>query len=199
MSAGRRGTGGFTTLELLIAVALLAIIGIKVLLVVQQANDVQERDSAEMVLEDQAMRVLEQIAEAILGADRETLLPETELPLFSEQIDYRISHGVENGEVVWGDPERVGLDDVELHKVTWTQNPETEDERRVVWTNLARELLGEEFANGDDDNGNGMVDETGLNFVIDRNLVTIRLTLERTRSDGTVVESTHEKRVTVRN
>ena len=85
------------------------------------------------------------------------------------------------------------------HRVYWSQNPGAENERRVIWTSLVAPYLEGELPNGIDDNGNGLIDEKGLNFVVDRNAITIRLTLERVLDGGEIVSKTVDTTVTCRN
>ena len=149
-------------------------------------------------MEDRAHLVLEKIAKAIMGSDRETLFPDAEAPLSTDDIQYRINLGVQDGEVVWSDTEMVGLEDLE-NEIFWSRMPEEGAEQRVVWTRMARPFLEGEIPNGMDDNGNGLIDEKGLSFTIDRNAVTIRLTLDRLTAGGGTVSSTVETTVTCRN
>jgi prepilin-type N-terminal cleavage/methylation domain-containing protein len=190
---------GFTIMEVAIALVLVAVVSIKVALLLDMASTSETEDAAEMALEDQTRRVLDQIAFAVMGANRETLFPDPESPTYSEEVQYEVSIGVEDGEVVWGDPEQIGLEDGNDTRVLWLQNPGELEERRVVWCNVVRPFLEGEVMNGVDDNGNGLVDEKGLNFTLQGNMVAIRLSLERVRTGGEVITNTVETQVTLRN
>ena len=194
MDRGRKA--GFTLIEVLFAMALVCIVVAKVTMLLNSAQNANTKQSAAMALEDQARRVLDQIAYAVMSADRETLLPGQESPLYSPNVRYQISLGVEDGEVVWGDLEEISEDG---SQVVWRQNPGAPEERRVAWCNVVRQLLEGEVVNGVDDNGNGLVDETGLSFTLDRDAVWIRLCLERMNKDGTAATETVETLVTCRN
>jgi prepilin-type N-terminal cleavage/methylation domain-containing protein len=197
-STRRRAAAGFTLIELMIVLALAAIVLFKAGVVVSQASRTVQRDSSEMVLEDRARLVLDQIAYAVMGANRRALVPEnTVFPLHTTDLRYQVSLGIEDGEVVWSDPELIELDQARS-RVVWVDKPEMAGERRVVWSNLVRDLLEGEVVNGLDDNGNGLVDEEGLSFVIEDDHVTIRLSLARFGERG---ESTRtvETTVTCRN
>lgn len=178
--------------------ALLAIVGVKAAMVMTTASETQRNDSAVMALEDQARRVLEQIAYAVMGSDRESLIPDPESPIFSTSLRYSVSLGVENGQVVWDDEEEIGLS-LDESQVIYRRKPEMPDELRVAWCNVVRPFLEGELQNGDDDNGNGIVDEKGLSFVVDRDAVTIRLSVEREGPGGEPVTETVRTMVTVRN
>ena len=157
-----------------------------------------EREDAEVALEDQARRVLKQIAYEVMGANRETLNPDSPAPGGTERLRYQVNLGVQDGEVVWGDPEQLQLAELEK-QIVWSENPETERERRVVWSSLVSPYLSGEIPNGMDDNGNGLIDEKGLSFVMENNSVTVRLTLERIDERGESVTRTVETTVTCRN
>lgn len=190
--------GGFTLLELILSLSLLGILVFKASVAISTAAKFTSEGTSALVLEDQARLTLDRIAYAIMGSDRDTLIPEPEAPLYSEQLDFRTSLGIQNGQVVWDDPERIGLG-AQKNQLTWFENPETLQERRIVWSNGVRPFLEGEIPNGVDDNGNGLVDEKGLSFVIFKNMVTIRLTLGRQIAGGTWVDKTVETKVTCRN
>ncbi len=199
MIRGRcRSRAGLTVLELMLALALLGIIVVKASQAISSAVETVEQASDEVVLEDQARRVLRQIGFAVMAANRESLMPDRESPLSAENIRYQVNLGIQDGEVIWSDPEQVALDLSELN-VYWSRNPETETERRVVWTSLVSPYLEGELPNGLDDNGNGLIDEQGLSFVVDRNSVTIRLTLDRIMESGEAITKTVQTTVTCRN
>jgi prepilin-type N-terminal cleavage/methylation domain-containing protein len=194
-----RRRAGFTIIEVSIAIVLLVIISIKITMLLEMAAEAESTDSADIALEDQARRTLDQIAFAVMGANRETLFPDPESPTFSEEVQYEVSLGVQGGVVVWGDPERIGVNAIDESQVVWIENPETAEERRVVWCNVVRPFLEGEELNGVDDNNNGIIDEKGLNFTLQGNMVWIRLSLERVKSTGEVVTKTIDTRVTLRN
>ena len=189
---------GMTVIELSIAMVLFVIVGFKVSLLLGLAAEAEREDTARIVLEDQAMRVLDQVSFAVMGANRETLFPDPESPTYSERVTYEVSLGVQDGAVVWGDKEEIKMSE-QAAQVVWLSRPGEADELRVVWSNIVRPLLGGELPNGIDDNNNGLVDESGLNFTLQGDTVQIRLTLERTDMDGNLVDKTIETRVTLRN
>jgi prepilin-type N-terminal cleavage/methylation domain-containing protein len=196
-TAPPREGAGFTLLEVVVAVALLAIVVIKAAMILDMANERHDVDTTEMALEAQAHRVLDRIAYAIVGTSRERLLPDPQAPICSGELRYEVSIGVEDGAVVWGDPERIGIG-TEERQVVWEQAPPLGESVRRVWCSVARPLLEGELANGRDDNGNGLVDERGLSFTLDGDVVTIRLTLERQTRHG-LTTRTVETTVTLRN
>jgi len=193
---GRRG--GFTLLETMLAVALLVIMTVKVHDTMVAANNASTESTRRVVLEDQARRVLQQIAIAVMGANRDTLIPDTGAPMSMSDMRFQVNLGIQDGLVVWSDPERVALDGARNH-VYWSANPDAENEYRVIWSNIVTPFLEGEIPNGMDDNGNGLIDEKGLSFDVNRNAVRIRLTLESLDADGSSITETVETTVTCRN
>ncbi len=190
---------GFTLLEVIIAGALLAVVGAKIGLVLNATAETTNKSVNELDLEDQALRVLDQIAYAVMGSDRESLFPGGESPLFDSELNYTIHLGVSAGEVIVSAPERIGLDVDEDGKLFWKRNPDAEEELRVVWSSLVSEYLEGELPNGLDDNGNGVIDEDGLVFTLQGDLIHIMLTLERYDSQGERIVRFVETRATCRN
>lgn len=190
---------GFTLIELLIVMSLMAIVGIKLSLLIKEASKVERKESALLALEDQAQRLLDKIAFSIVGADSTSLTPDAQFPFATESLRYQVSLGVEEGVTVWSDPEVIGQDEERPNQLFWAQNHGEENEQLLVWCNALSELMQDELENGSDDNENGLTDEAGVNFVIDRESVAIRLTLERGGKDGSAVRCTKETTITCRN
>ena len=188
---------GWTLIELSLVVILVTVVMGKAVVVMKSAMGFASEATASMHYEDQARRVMDRIALAIMGADRQQLVPQIE-EVHSSGIRYRFSLGLENGAVVWSDPEEIHLDGTGT-EVEWRENPDAAGEKKVVWTSLVSPLLEGEIVNGVDDNGNGLVDEDGLSFVIDGDSVRIRLTLQRPEVNGRTVPETVEALVTCRN
>ena len=194
--ASTRGAG-FTLVELLIALALLALVVAKVTYLADSAFQYSRQTSSSMVLDEKAEILMDKIVYSLMGSDRDDLIPITESPLHASSLTYRISFGMENGEVVWGAPETIGLEDGRC--LVWSETPDGAAARRVVWTNLVRPLLEGEQINGVDDNANGLIDETGLNFAIDGSTVVIRMTLTSESGEELAVTRTVEAAAACRN
>ena len=189
----------FSMLEILLAVALLGVLVQKAVMIINGAMTVSSTDTVDTAMDDQARLVLRRMGFAIMGSQRDSLNPASEQPLDSSEIRYQVHLGLQDGEVVWSDPEKIALSELDDSQLFWTRNPDAPEERRIVWTNMVAPYLEGELPNGMDDNGNGLIDEKGLSFVVERNAVTIRLTLERMGPDGQRFTKTVETTVTCRN
>ena len=71
----RTRTAGWTLLELMITLTLLAILTAKVVTVMRMANDAAGDQSMAIHVENQANEILDRIGLAIMGSDRATLDP----------------------------------------------------------------------------------------------------------------------------
>lgn len=193
-----KGKRGFTVIEMVIAMALIGLVLTKVTMVMDEARRAHQDESVAMVLDDQAMELIDKIAYALVGSSAENLDPLLPAPFPTATINYQVSLGVEGGEPVWSDPEVIGLNQ-NTGQVYWGQNMGEVNERMVVWANTVSDMLEGELLNGIDDNGNDLPDELGLAFVLDNRAITIRLSLERSRDEGEPIQVTRETTVTCRN
>ncbi len=189
---------GFSLLELLIAIGVAGLIFANVGLVLRSGSDSRERDATRGDLDVQIDRTLDRIALSLMSASVDSLDPTAPSPAFQSALEYVQNLGVQNGEVVLGDAERIELV-VNGGRVQWRQRPGELDERMVVWTRWVAEYLDGEEANGVDDNGNGLIDETGLAFVVSGTQVEIFLCLERRSDDGEIVRHQRSAVVACRN
>jgi len=196
--APHRTRAGFTLLEMIISVGLVALVVTNIVMAMDSSTKAYEAGASRVEVEDQARRTLDRIALAVMGSSREGLAPGQEFPFDTDSLTYQLNLGYQDGEVVWSDPERIRREQVAA-QITWSKNPGIPGEQRVVWTKWVSEYMKGEVFNGIDDNGNGLIDEKGLSFTIDENLVTIRLTLEKTGPDGNAVTVPLETQVDVRN
>ncbi len=197
--AGRtRRRSGFSLLELLIALGVAGLIFANVGLVMRSGSESREREATRGDLDVQIDRTLDRIALALMSASVDSLDPTAPSPSFQSALEYVQNLGVQNGQVVLGDAERIELV-VNDGRVQWRQRPGELDERMVVWTRWVAEYLDGEVPNGVDDNGNGLIDETGLAFVVSGSQVEIFLCLERRGGNGAAVRHQRSAVVACRN
>lgn len=198
MRGASRKRAGFTLLEMAMTVALLAIFAVKVTSVIDVTTKTTEDDIQQTAIDAQARQVLRQIGFAVMGSHPSSLDPNMLAPLNQACLKYQVNLGISDGEVIWADPEEVALEEGR-RQIYWSDNPDAADERRIVWTNLVAPYLEGEIPNGIDDNGNGLIDEKGLAFSISGSAISMKLTLERIKDDGTAITSTVETVVACRN
>ncbi|HVS09483.1 MAG TPA: prepilin-type N-terminal cleavage/methylation domain-containing protein [Planctomycetota bacterium] len=196
LTSDRRG--GFTLIEVLIALALIGLVFGNIFMVMDSSAKAFRAGVSTTDVEFQADRTLDRIALALMASCRDSLAPSAESPLHSSSLTYETVLGLQDGAVVVGDPQRIEFTLLE-GQVVWTENPALPGERSVVWTNWVRDYLTGELPNGIDDNGNGLVDEKGLAFTIQGDRVEIRLALEREGPDKKPITIVRETVVTCRN
>jgi prepilin-type N-terminal cleavage/methylation domain-containing protein len=191
--------GGFTLLEVLVALALTGVLLFNVHLLVSDARQDFEHGASEKELDLQAQRALDRIALAVMGAVRDDVHVKKSAPDSSDSIHYTTVIGYENGAPIISDPQRISLVAENGRSVRWSSNPDTADETRVVWARDLREFCSGEQFNGVDDNGNGLVDEKGLVFEVEGSMVKIILTMERQGPGGQILTKQLETKVACRN
>jgi prepilin-type N-terminal cleavage/methylation domain-containing protein len=191
---------GFTLLELMIALAVLALVIVNVTSLMRTAGRAFDSDAANARLEEVATRTMDRVLYALAGASRTSLTPANAAPLSNSMINYQPSLGISEDEAVLGEPERIELEPA-TGIVRWTRNVGESDQQTVAWGDLVRALhAGEVGANVWDDNGNGLVDEAGLSFaLVGDNSVRVELSLERKSESGKQLLFSLESRVTCRN
>lgn len=196
------GRSGFSLLEVVIALGLFTVLAVNLTLLTRatersagQADDLRQ-------LEVMAAQTLDRVVLALMSARAESIDPLNTAPLNDSEVRYTISTGVDgDGNVVWSDPESIGLAPG-TDQVVWCRNPGGQDELRVVWGHdVAAAALGEALGNLTDDNGDGLIDEYGLSFHLsdDGRSVLIQLSLARDSSAGNRIETAARQRVSFRN
>jgi prepilin-type N-terminal cleavage/methylation domain-containing protein len=191
--------GAFTLIELMVAMTLLALVVGNVFMILGQTSKAMGSQSVTFETETQVQRTLDRIAMAIVGSSEDTLYITAEAPAFVSSLNYEANLGMENGLAVWSDPRRIALGTAGSGEVTWFENPDTTSERRIIWSKFVPQFLAGEIANGVDDNGNGLIDESGLSFSKSGRTITIHLTISRPGANGEFVTRTHSAQVTCRN
>lgn len=211
---------GFTLIELLISLTLLSIVMIGVFHATDRGLDLFQQSSASGDVSSRAARAASRISRELLGADSGTFAPALTPPVVgvntgNSGVSFRNAIDYQAGAVVTGDLTAVqweiapgelanDADDdgdgiVDEGSVVLIRDAGGASERRIVLANGVRELFEGEVANNADDNGNGLVDEPGFCLDRDGDVLTIRLSLERTGPSGAPIVRSHEIAITVRN
>lgn len=195
---------GFTLLEMAVALVLFALVIGNVYTILGGTTKSMAARGATFEVDLQAERALTRIALAVIGSTSATIFATSESPGFQPSINYDEFIGMAdvNGASVevFSPPMRIAMTDDSGGEVSWFENPGEPAEKRVVWVkNIPQVALGEIADNGIDDNGNGLIDETGLAFVKEGRTVRIVLSMRRPDGNGGFLECERETTVTCRN
>jgi prepilin-type N-terminal cleavage/methylation domain-containing protein len=197
---------GFTLVESLIAVSLLAVLFLAVLQTSSRASDAFDEGSVEHELWTSTQRALERIGTETELGDAGLLAGAVTSEYGSSALEFRVPTGFAGGAVQWSGTIRIalelepgelddGLDNdgdgfIDEGRVVRTNDLGTAEEQRLVLLNGVAELQDGESANGLDDNGNLLIDEPGLSFSAADGLLTIRLTCQSRDEGGRILTKT---------
>lgn len=214
-AAGNRKGAGFTLLELMLAFTLFGVIAGSIGLVTRTFNRAFRAGVAGAALDSNLRRSMDFVCDRLRAVSSSTLIPLTESPFSTTQVDFQRAVGNLGPSVVWGDPERIlfeyspgetddGVDNdgnglIDEGRVVWIQNAGTANEARATLCNWVREYFEGEADTGVDDNGNGRIDERGFSIDFEGNRAHVRLSLEQRDSEGLSIVRTLERTVTFRN
>lgn len=197
---------GFTLLELAVALVLFALVFGNVYTILGSTSKALGERNASFEADTQARRALDRIALAVQGSYEDSIFATSESPGSQSVLNYEEYLGMADldgdgtSEDVFSDPRRIALTDESGGSVSWYENPGSEIEKHVVWVkDVPQFAQGEVAANGLDDNGNGLIDETGLAFVKEGRSVRILLSLRRPDGEGGFLERQLQTTVTCRN
>ena len=191
VSQSSRLCAGFTLLEIVIVMLIFSIISTAALTLLISSQNVFGSGTTIANLENQARRIVEQLANEIQQSSVSRLSPAPPaLPEYLDSMTYQINIGYVNGVIQWSTP-----------------------------ITLAFQYAAGETDDGIDNNGNGMIDEgfltrtqdgvtqyitywvkdDGFHLSIDRNKLRIHLELENTNNRGTIMETSVETIVELKN
>lgn len=206
--------GGFTLVEMSVALVLMSVIGGLFFLTTESASNATRTGIAVAELDGQALRALDRVCESLKSSSADLATPQAVTPFHGTELDFQRGLGADaDGEIIWGPLERFelqydeaddDLDDdgdglVDEGRLVWIENPGAVGERRTVLCEGVREYLAGETFDGDDENENGLIDERGFALDFDGNKVTVRLTLAARDGNGHVLTSTVQRSVVFRN
>ncbi len=184
---------GFTLLETVLSVTLLAVFFGSVAVVRAHSNGAYSSARATAELQSRAERATSRVAEQLVSTSLGVLVPDPTSEFGVQDLRFRQAEGFA-GAVTWSnqlelafeyeaeelddglDNNGNGLEDAGL--LVLTRDIGGPDERRVVLCHGVAELAEGETNNGLDDNGNGLKDERGFCVHRDGDVLTIGLTVE---------------------
>lgn len=212
----RNRCSGFSLLELMISIGLIAIIATLSSLVSDTARNAFVTTSTSTKLEAQVKTTLDRVAIEFEMAVAGTLDPDL-TGLFSDTSSISMQQVVDldEGVIVLGtvttisfqrDPADAadGVDNdgdglVDEGRLVMVRNDgEANSTSVTLCKNVGRFLEGEDDGNGDE-NGNGLVNEPGFLIQRDGNLITLQLTLEEADGSGQLTTRTSTTSVNLRN
>jgi len=212
----RRSRGGFTLIEMLISVAILAFVLGAMALVQIRSQATSKETMGKTMSEMRARRALDRVVAELTGVSHSLLFPDPTSNLGTSTLTYQHPTGVDAaGNVTFDVPSRLelqlapneidnGLDDdsdglVDERRLVLTRNYNTPNAQSVVLCSGIPRYLEGEVANGLDDNGNGLLDEPGFTVSRVGDLLTIRLTVQVPLGGGQVDTTTVQTSITLRN
>lgn len=183
----RTRRAGFTLVEVLIAVTILALVAANTAMILRAGRAAAASGAISAAVSNELNLTIDRIALALMGAKAAAVDGPQLKPLSSESVRFQACLGIEEGDVIVGPEEEITwmATQGEFGKILWRENPEETTERRIVWSNAVPSSYMDEIAgNGIDDNGNEIEDEAGLAFTMDGERVDIHVTVERVGDDG---------------
>ena len=149
-----------------------------------------------IALHQEAESALRRVREELLAAARETVFSLPETPTYTEQVSFLVRNpGAATGEDALGQHRRIEVDGRDLVVV----EGDAPHERRTVLTQRVAPRLAGERKNSIDDNGNGLIDESGFHCVLSGDEVVARPSLEARDADGSPLVETVEARFRIPN
>lgn len=219
LAATQRRAGssaGFTLVESVVAAVLFSGVMLTLGLAMDSAFGSYRMAEAESRLDQAAHRALDQILANLEDAGAGTLGAPTGA-FGSSSLTFRraASYDADGGAIDWGEETTVAwqleegeLDDdldndgdglVDEGEIVWTIDVGGPSERTVTRVRGVPQNLDGEEPNLVDDNGNGLIDEAGLDFEWDGTVLTVRLSLTAIGPRGVVLTKTVRTATRLRN
>ena len=171
------GRSGLTLVEACITLSLLGLVFGSLGMLIHSAQGTYRAGVSTMQLEREGSLAMARIAAALRAADLDSLSPTAAPPFSSSLLNFQRNEGFDGKQTVWSDPQRIAHDPA-AGRALWIRNPGLPGEEGVTWSRKVAPFLEGEALSGTDTNGNGLIDEPGLCFTREGDLVTVRLTLE---------------------
>jgi len=211
---------GMTVLELLIAVAIMAVLTGVIGMISSRGVALMRTSSANNEIESRAARALDRVVREMLSVSSSSLAPDLVTPpmtptVWSENLAFQDAIDWQAGALILGPARRItlqyaqgeldnGIDDngdglIDEGSVVLIDNEGQPDQVTRVLVSGVSELLAGETANGLDDNGNGLVDERGFCFDLSNDVLNVSLSLQRLGPDGNLIVRTHRDSLRLHN
>ena len=205
---------GFSLIELLISVGMLALILGSAGIVSVASNDAFKSTAMTTDIQSRAQRNVDKVAAQLARSATNRIFPDPS-PLPVDDLSFQTATGLTGSNVDWSPVMQLafqyeagelddGLDNngnglVDEGVLVFTRDVGGANQNTTILCRGVAELLEGELPNNADDNGNGLVDEPGFCVLRNGELLTIRVTIERASSDGAHQQSTFETSVKLRN
>ncbi len=207
---------GHSLVEMLVALAILAMAGGTLALVGLSSEGTFRAESMRTTLDGQARELVARLTRELRGSSAGSITALPQSPAWDSALTFDQPDSIDasSGNIAWRGvrlelrPEQGEVDDgldnngnglVDEGKVVMLRDWGTANEIEVVLVRWVREYLEGETFNGLDDNGNGLVDERGLAFEREGETITVRITLEQLDADGHAATRSAETSVLLRN
>ena len=206
--------GGFSITEVLITATIFAGVLGSTTLVVMTSSGAHDESSDRSHVADLARRAADRVCDELANASATGLFPDPQ-PFGTDNVLFQTATGVTGGAIDWSTPIRLsfqydtgevddGVDNdgdglVDEGSIVLTRDPGGATPMSIVLCRDVRELLEGETNNGLDDNGNGLVDESGFSLQRVGELVLVRITIEKPGPGNSLITSTIETGVRLRN
>ena len=175
-------SNGFTIVELVVSVSILTVVFWLVSSSFVSGKQAFRTSASIMEIDADGNRTMRRIIEALRGSEEGSISSIPQAPFSSASADFQILEPYDGTETPIGPPRNISLD--AQGSVVWVENPGLANERTTRWSNDIAPMLEGETLNGLDDNGNGLIDEPGLCFSRNGNLVSVGLTITTAGPNG---------------
>jgi len=168
---------GLTIVELSVTLLLASVALYALARAVASTSSLYRVGSSTMDVETRGRRTMDLMVDALQATDLDSIAALPASPFSASQIDFQVRMPFDGVLSDLSEPLRIVLDGDE---VFFVRSPGLADERPSAWCSGVTALAQGEELNGLDDNGNGLIDETGLAFSRNGSAIEIYLTLEDT-------------------
>ncbi len=209
-----KSRAGFTLLEMLIATSVLGLVVGSSMMLTLRGNAALNRSSVMIAANLKARHALARVVEELQRAGG-TLTPSLSGSSGSDTVTFTSIADIVNGNPVWSNSTRLartaapedaddGVDNdhdglIDEGQIVLTRDVGLLTQVSIVLCTDVPERAAGELANGVDDNGNTLSDESGFCLQQQNDLLTVRITIEQPGQGGSSVLSSVETSFNLRN